>query len=288
MTTAQAGIFDERSRHHRHLELRCNGVIDALVARLAAIEALRTDEVSVVVGLGLEHAPLFGLEVASPLEHPGLPHTPADAWVWLHGVEADRVFDVERSVLGLLDGVALVERERVCFRRFEERELSGFMDGTANPGPEEAPGVALFSDGRLAGSSVVLLQRWIHDLSELDALSVGEQEALFGRTKANSIELEDAPTSSHLGRVVIEREGVERELYRRSAPYGDHAVCGLLFVAFTNDPSLVDEMLARMMGEVDGVHDGLLRFSQPASSARYVVPSLELLADLASVGDEGS
>ncbi len=184
MATAQAGIFDERSLHHRHLELRCNGVIEALVRRLADVEALRDEAVSVVVGLGSEHAASFGLELPGAMEHAGVPHTPADAWIWLHGVEADRVYDRELDVLALLDGVGLVERERVCFRRREDRDLSGFMDGTENPSPTEAPAVALFGDGLLEGSSVVLVQRWVHDLAALRALSEPEQEALFGRTKA--------------------------------------------------------------------------------------------------------
>ena len=278
MATAQAGIFDERSLHHRHLELRCNGVIEALVRRLAAVEALGSDEVSVVVGLGIEHAPIFGLELAGPPDHAGIPHTPADAWVWLHGVDADRIYDVELTVLALLDGVALVERERVCFRRFEDRDLSGFMEGTENPSPIEAPAVALFEHGPLEGSSVVLVQRWIHDLSVLHAMAEDEQDALIGRAKLDGVELGVLPVTSHVARVVIERGGVEQELYRRSAPYGDHAVCGLLFVAFSNQPGLFDEMLERMLGGDDSHRDGLFSFTTPASSARYVVPSLELLA----------
>jgi porphyrinogen peroxidase len=278
MATAQAGIFDERSLHHRHLELRCNGVIEALVRRLADVEALGTEEVSVVVGLGSEHAGTFGLALPEAIEHAGVPHTPADAWVWLHGVDADRVYDVELEVLELIDGVALVERERVCFRRREDRDLSGFMVGTENPSATDAPAVALFHDGPLEGSSVVLVQRWVHDLDALRALSEREQEALLGRTKPDSVELVEPAVTSHVSRVVVERDGVGRQLYRRSAPYGDHAVRGLLFVGFSNQPGLFDEILARMLGGDDGYRDGLLSFTTPASSARYVVPSLELLA----------
>jgi zinc-finger of transposase IS204/IS1001/IS1096/IS1165/Dyp-type peroxidase, C-terminal len=45
--------------------------------------------------------------------------------------------------------------------------------------------VALFPDGSPgAGGSVVLIQKWMHDAVAFEALAVGEQEKIIGRTRA--------------------------------------------------------------------------------------------------------
>lgn len=47
----------------------------------------------------------------------------------------------------------------------EDRDLSGFVDGTENPAGEETRrGVAIIADGEDAGGSYVLVQRWEHNL----------------------------------------------------------------------------------------------------------------------------
>jgi len=56
----------------------------------------------------------------------------------------------------------------------------------------EAPLAALVPDGRPgAGGSHVLAMRWVHDLDAFEALPIPEQENTFGRTKPESIELDD-------------------------------------------------------------------------------------------------
>jgi putative iron-dependent peroxidase len=80
---------------------------------------------------------------------------------------------------------------------------------------------------------------------------------------------------------VIEEDGEELEIYRRSTPYGTVAEHGLYFVAFSADPSRFDKMLARMFGTSgDGIHDHLTDFSSPVSGSYYFAPSLESLASL--------
>ena len=127
----------------------------------------------------------------------------------------------------------------------------------------------------------MLAQRWVHDLIAFDRLAVADQEATIGRTKPDSVELDDKPPTAHISRVVIEEDGEELEIYRRSAPYGTVREHGLYFVAFSADRTRFDKMLARMFGTTgDGLHDHLTDFTRPVSGAYYFAPSLQALAAL--------
>ena len=84
--------------------------------------------------------------------------------------------------------------------------------------------------------------------------------------------------------MVVEEDGEELEIYRRSIPYGSVAEHGLYFVAFSADPHRFERMLARMYGVEDGVSDRLTEFSTPVSGSAWFVPSLEDLAGAAGAG----
>jgi putative iron-dependent peroxidase len=80
---------------------------------------------------------------------------------------------------------------------------------------------------------------------------------------------------------VIEEDGEELEIYRRSTPYGRVGELGLYFVAFSADRARFDKMLARMFGTSgDGLHDHLTDFSRPVSGSYYFAPSLDALDGL--------
>ena len=133
-----------------------------------------------------------------------------------------------------------------------------------------------------AGGSFAIAQRWVHDLGAFHALALEEQEGVFGRTKPDSVELADdvKPPTAHIARVVIEEDGEELEIYRRSVPYGTVAEHGLFFIAFSADPTRFEKMLRRMFGQSgDGVRDRLTDFTKPVASANYFVPSLAALGD---------
>ncbi|MCB0983073.1 MAG: Dyp-type peroxidase, partial [Ilumatobacter sp.] len=77
------------------------------------------------------------------------------------------------------------------------------------------------------------------------------QENVFGRSKADSVEMDDdvKPPTAHIARVVMEDdEGEEIEIFRRSVPYGTVTEHGLHFVAFSADPHRFTAMLQRMFG----------------------------------------
>jgi putative iron-dependent peroxidase len=214
----------------------------------------------------------------------GVPVTQHDLWIWVHGTGDDVIFDVGRAVAALVEPVADLVHEVGGWVYRDSRDLTGFIDGTENPAVEEAFAVATVpGDGAGAGGSFAIVQRWVHDLAAFHALPEPEQEGVIGRTKRDSIELDDdvKPPTAHIARVVIEEDGEELEIYRRSAPYGRVQELGLYFVAFSADRTRFDKMLARMFGTAgDGVHDHLTDFTKPVSGSYYFAPSLEAIAAL--------
>ena len=174
--------------------------------------------------------------------------------------------------------------EIVGFVYHDSRDLTGFVDGTENPSVEEAFAVATLPAGASgAGGSFAITQRWIHDLASFHVLSDREQELVIGRTKPDSVELDDdvKPPTADIARVVMEdADGEEIEIYRRSVPYGTGREHGLYFVAFSADPDRFTAMLTRMFGGAgDGLHDRLTEFTRPVSGVYYFVPSLEQLGE---------
>ena len=86
--------------------------------------------------------------------------------------------------------VARVAAEQQGFTYRGGRDITGFIDGTANPPLTRAADVALVPPGRAGeGGSHVLAMRWVHDLAAFERLSLPEQERVIGRTKADSVEL---------------------------------------------------------------------------------------------------
>jgi len=89
------------------------------------------------------------------------------------------------------------------------------------------------------------------------------------------------PQTAHISRVVIEQDGAELQILRRSYPWGTVHEAGLYFAAYTKSLDVFDVMLARMMGTMgDGLHDRLMEFSRAVTGATFFVPSLETLSSL--------
>jgi putative iron-dependent peroxidase len=305
VTTPQFGIFAQGTSAHAFLEWDLRPGVDLLQAA-SVLGRLRGPSVAAGgVNLVLAFGPDLwrvlapsdipaGLGSFQPIGRLGGHHAPAtqhDLWLWINGSSQDVVFEHTRAAAEAIETVARLAAEQVGFVHRDSRDLTGFIDGTANPSLLEAPIAALVPDGQPgAGGSHVLAMRWVHDLDSFEALPTGDQEAVFGRTKADGIELADGtgPPTAHIARVEIEdAAGVELPIYRRSVPYGTVAEHGLYFVAFSADRSRFDTMLGRMFGtDDDGLLDRLTDFSRPVSGAYYYAPPLNLLADLPSSAAE--
>ena len=297
MTTPQPGIFAEPSSHHHYLEY----VIDpgAGPERIGpAVAALVAGECPAAVNQVLAFGPALWADLA-PHEMPAdlanfqplagvddyhIPATQRDLLVWLHGANLDDNLDRALAIQGALGAVATLELDQRGFTYHDSRDLTGFIDGTANPKDAGRQDAALIPEGQPgAGGAHVLSQLWQHDLAAFNAMPVAEQERIIGRTKADSIELEgDAmPTNSHVSRTDVTADGVAQKIYRRSAPFGGVGAHGLYFLAFACAPARFDVQLRRMFGVTeDGLHDRLIEFSKPVTSSYWFAPSVEVLATL--------
>jgi putative iron-dependent peroxidase len=292
MARPQPGIFAQGTRSHYHLEFDVRP--DASVAAIcAAVGGLREPPVTaggsnIVVGFGPalwrrlrpDDAPAALADfVAIEADGRHAPATQHVVWVWSHGTGEDVELDVARAVAAVMAPVCTLAAEQPCFVYQDSRDLTGFIDGTENPPVEQAFEVALVPDGETgAGGAFVLAQKWRHDLDKFHAETLEAQQDTIGRTKPDSVELDDKPATAHIARVVIEEDGEELELYRRSVPYGRVGELGLYFLAFSADPSRFTKMLHRMFGLTgDGLHDRLTDFTTAVTGAFYFAPSLDAL-----------
>ena len=285
----QPGIFSLGTTEHCFIELdlRPGAAAADLVAALAALVGPGTSAggLSVVVGFepGLwgEVAPEAARTNVSPFEvirgaDFEMPATQHDAWFWIAGGRRDVVFDSAVRVMDRAAPVATVATELIGWVYRHDRDLTGFIDGTENPSMLEAEKVAVLPQD---GSSVLLYQKWQHLPSWRD-LSDHDQELVIGRTKPDSVQLDDdiLPEASHVARNVIEEDGEELAIYRRNVGYGSPTDHGTVFVGFCATQHPLAAMLRRMAGADDGILDALTRYTTPLSGAYYVIPSVDALA----------
>lgn len=211
--------------------------------------------------------------------------TGGDVFVHVHSDRRDLAVEVLLRLQAELEGAARIVEEVHAFRYLDSRDLTGFVDGTENPEPDERTAAALVADedAEFAGGSYVLVQRYAHNLRYWGRLTREEQEGAIGRTKPDSEELPDdvRPESAHISRVVIEEDGHELEIVRHSTPWAADGRQGLVFVAYGRTPATYDKMLARMYGTSgDGIHDRLMDFTEALTGAYFFAPSVERLAEL--------
>lgn len=296
MTFPQPGIFALGTRSHHHLQFDLTGdPADAVPAVNRIREAANTVAgVNVVAGFGPslwarlapDHAPddIGDFVAIDGVDGFTIPAAQHDLWLWLHGATPDAVFTIARIAARELGPCARVAAEEPCFTFGMSQDLTGFEDGTENPPLDEARDVATIApDAPCGGGSVVLLQKWVHDLDGFEAMELADREQVIGRTLYDSVELGPDVQSphSHVSRVVIEDdEGDELEVFRRSTSFGGVLEHGLMFLAFSADRARLQRMLERMAGHEDGLRDRLTEFSTPVASAWYVAPPLDVLRAL--------
>ena len=290
MYTPQAGIFALGTSSHAYLEF---DVLDPkqyeeFASAISAIREPRTTTggVNYVIGFrpelwravvpedapaGLEgfNKPIDGVEGFS------MPATQHDAVVWLSGSAYDVLFDMARTVVRDLAPKASLAEETSSWPYRHDRDLTGFIDGSENPTLLDAPAAALLPEGVPgAAGSVLLLQKWKHNVSGWEALPVERQEGIMGRTKSDSTELENKPSDSHVARTDQDEFG---HIFRRNMPYGGVGDHGTVFVGFSADQKRLSRMLESMAGLVTGQRDALTRYTQPITGSYYFVPSVESL-----------
>jgi putative iron-dependent peroxidase len=293
VSTPQSGIFALGTASHAYLELDAHRPWTGsdLVRAVAALREPRTTMggINLVAGfrpeLWREVAPddipdgVTGfLEDMVGVEDYTLPATQHDAVLWLSGSAYDVVFDTARAAIAEVAEVGLVAEETSSWPYQHDRDLTGFIDGTENPTLIDARDVAIVPDGRPGeGGTILLLQKWSHEVAEWEALEAAEQERVIGRTKADSVELDPRPDDSHVARTDQDDFG---HIFRRNMPYGTVTDHGTMFVGFSADQSTLTKMLRSMIGLGNGVRDTLTRYTSALTGAYYFVPSTESIKRL--------
>lgn len=213
------------------------------------------------------------------------PATGGDIFLHIHADRKDMVYILATEFIKPIKEHIQVLDEVEGFHYLDDRDLTGFIDGTENPEGDERGEVALIGDEpEFNGGSYVLAQRYSHNLPKWQKVADNDQEKVIGRTKPDSIELNEdvMPETSHVSRVVIEEEGEELEIVRHSLPYGTASGdSGLFFLAYSKDNTILEKMLANMFGTSgDGLHDHLMNYTTAKSGAYFFAPSVEMLEGL--------
>ncbi len=300
MYSGQSGIFALGTGSHAYLEFDLMPDFEPLemVRAIASIRepSITTGGVNMVVGfrpelwakLAPDQIPLHVEGFNRPVQGAegfSMPATQHDLWLWVAGHAYERVFDAAREAILALATSAVLFDETHGWTYKDDRDLTGFIDGTENPSLALAPEVALVPDGSPgAAGSVVLIQKWIHDATAWEALPVGDQEKVIGRTKDDSSELSEEVRGphSHVSRNVIVEDGAEQHIFRRNTPFGTPKVHGTMFVGFSADQHRLVRMLNRMAGVEDGIRDALTYYTSPVTGAYYFIPSVQALRSFAA------
>ena len=212
--------------------------------------------------------------------------TQEELLLWVHSDEKDLCWETQFNFRNQVAGHMTVARETPTFIYRNSLDLTGFIDGTGNPVPEDQRDRAIVPDGQPgAGGSFCIAQRWVHDLAFFNGLSLEGQQNTFGRTKDDSTRLDTQVPTSHLAHVEL-RDGdtadaskpKRDEMVRRSTPYAFHdGTVGLYFMGFCKTQAPLRERMEAIYGMNGQARDALTDYSTPASGSFYFAPSVETL-----------
>jgi putative iron-dependent peroxidase len=253
-----------------------------------------TKHLSVVVSIGSEAWDRL-FTGARPVElHPfaelagsrhTAPATPGDLLFHIRAESMDVCFELASHILKAMAGAVTIVDEVHGFRFFDNRDLLGFVDGTENPDGQRAANATQIGDEDpdFAGSCYVHVQRYVHDMTAWESLSVTEQERVIGRTKLEDIELDDdeKPANSHIAlNVVTDDDGRELPIVRHNMPFGEVGVgeFGTYFIGYSRTAAVTEQMLRNMfLGDPPGNTDRVLDFSTAVTGGMFFSPTVDFL-----------
>jgi putative iron-dependent peroxidase len=214
--------------------------------------------------------------------------TAGDLFVHLRAQRMDLCFELAHQLVDRLGPVARVVDEVQGFRYFDERDLLGFVDGTESPSGAAADFAAIIDDEDpdFAGGSYAIVQKYVHDLTAWNALTVEQQEQAVGRSKSDNVEQSDEQKASnaHIAlNVLADDDGNQLQIVRANMPFGrvGESEFGTYFISYAALASTTEQMLDNMfIGKPRGNHDRLLDFSRAVTGALFFVPSTDFFDDL--------
>lgn len=282
MNTIQDGILSDGPQLARYMSF---DLIDAEAAKdcLIALQEV-IDGQSTVIGFGLSLTMAFAAEIDGLHQMPvstsaglDIPSTPCALWLWLHGNDRGELLHRSRMFEELLISAFELSSVIEGCKYDKNRDLSGYEDGTENPQGDEAIKAAIVQgqgEG-LDGGSFVVVQQWVHDLDMLDLMTEEERDNTIGRHVSDNEEFDDAPEFAHVKRSAQESFEPEAFMLRRSMPWTEGMDGGLIFVSFGKSFTAFEAILKRMIGNEDGIQDGLFNFTKPITGAYLWCPPMK-------------
>jgi len=278
MPPIQSSILSENTKHARQLFFSVLPDCNIKNALESLNETIDTE--NIVIGLGevlLNEipTPIPGIKTmpAHTSNNITIPSTPYALWCCMNGTDRGALFHLSNDIEDALTEFFILEDSIDCFQYDENRDMSGYIDGTENPEGEEALKVAFVQDNSaLNGSSFVAVQQWLHDFDTLKQMSEKEKDDVIGRHHADNEEFDEAPESAHVKRAAQESFTPEAFLLRRSIPWTEGMHAGLMFIAYSHSFDAFEAILKRMMGKEDGITDGLFQFTRPVSGSYFWCP----------------
>jgi len=215
------------------------------------------------------------------------PATPGDLLLHIRHERMDLCFEFATQVMSRLAGAVTVVDEIHGFRFFDDRDLLGFVDGTENPSGAAAGAAVLVgeADPGFAVGSYVIVQKYLHDMDGWNALSVEEQERVFGRSKLSDIEMPDGvkPANSHVAlNTIVDPDGTQRQIVRANMPFGElgRGEFGTYYIAYAATAAVTELMLTHMfIGDPPGNTDRVLDFSTAITGGLFFAPPADFLDD---------
>jgi porphyrinogen peroxidase len=222
--------------------------------------------------------------------------TPGDLLFHIRSTQADLCFELASLIMDRLRGSVAVVDEVHGFKYFDDRDLLGFVDGTENPTGEAATTAVTVGaeDPDFAGSSYVIVQKYLHDMSKWNALSTEAQELVIGRRKLSNVELADdvKPGNSHVAlNTIVDPDGTQRQILRDNMAFGTvgRGEFGTYFIGYAATPSVTEEMLENMfIGDPPGNYDRILDFSTAVTGNLFFTPTADFLDDPPPAPDTGT
>jgi putative iron-dependent peroxidase len=214
------------------------------------------------------------------------PSTPGDLLFHIRAESLDVCFELAGKLVEAMGTITVID-EVHGFKFFDNRDLMGFVDGTENPDGPLARNATQIGDEDpdFAGGCYVHVQRYLHDMTGWNSLSVEEQERAMGRTKLDDIELADdvKPANSHVAlNVITDDEGNELKILRHNMPFGEvgKSEYGTYYIGYSRSPSVTERMLRNMfIGDPPGNTDRILDFSTTVTGTLFFTPTRDFLDD---------
>ncbi|MCW8356502.1 Dyp-type peroxidase [Marinomonas pontica] len=300
MTSFQSGIIAEASSDALFITLNVNrSDINAVKNALAAMPALIEEHQAqfpdgqLHAAIGLSRLIWDDLDNQRPRHLSTFPNitgkdidmvaTDVDLILHIRSSRHDATYLLGSALFATFGNAVTLVDEVSCFKYLDNRDLTGFVDGTENPEGEQRKQVALVGedDPEFKNGSYLNIIRFVHDLTKWEKEDIKTQEDIYGRTKHTNQEYPSSEKSvhAHTKRTSLKDEnGNSMEILRHSMPFASLTEKGLMFASYSKTPTIFNLMLESMVkGDKEGNTDHLMKYTRATTGQAFFVPSNEWL-----------